>query len=334
MQVKPIPGTLGFTAREDGKIFDPDGKERGTYRNSDGYVTVSVLTEEGIWVTFGVHRLVALAFHLGEQGFERNQVNHRDGELENNHASNLEWVTARENNIHAALICRDNRTPRLIVHYADKPSELALNLWDASYLSGVAPLEIWDCIKENRSTASGVRFVHLPWDGLIPEDLKKNTIPARDEQGRARQTPLKTMDLDTGEIKAFSSFAEAGNYYGVSSSHLYQSIPKSRWDIRVFKKKYLVAYLAEDFPEYNPEKLALARGRGPRDVVAYNVENGQQVITKTAKEAIQLLGLSKKAVTTALAKGQLRVIEGWVLVYLTEPNLKRLKTFVESPVST
>lgn len=46
-----------------------------------------------------VHRLVAMAWCDGYA--EGLQVNHRDGNKLNNHASNLEWVTASRNNAHA-----------------------------------------------------------------------------------------------------------------------------------------------------------------------------------------------------------------------------------------
>lgn len=48
---------------------------------------------------FMVHRLVAEAFLPKRKG--RDYVDHLDGDKQNNHVSNLEWVTMRENNVRA-----------------------------------------------------------------------------------------------------------------------------------------------------------------------------------------------------------------------------------------
>lgn len=53
-------------------------------------------------VTITIHRLVALAFI--ENPLNLPEVNHIDGNKKNNHVNNLEWVTSRENQLHAFKI--------------------------------------------------------------------------------------------------------------------------------------------------------------------------------------------------------------------------------------
>lgn len=49
--------------------------------------------------TYSVHRLVAIAFIPNPEN--KREVNHIDFDTLNNNASNLEWVTAKENKIHS-----------------------------------------------------------------------------------------------------------------------------------------------------------------------------------------------------------------------------------------
>ena len=62
-----------------------------------GYLTVS-LKKNGKYYCFKVHRLVAMAFIPNP--LNHPQVNHMDENKKNNDASNLEWCTARYNNLY------------------------------------------------------------------------------------------------------------------------------------------------------------------------------------------------------------------------------------------
>lgn len=65
---------------------------------SRAYAQVS-LYNKGQNKKFLIHRLVATAFCSNPKN--KNFVNHIDGNKLNNHANNLEWVTASENMVHA-----------------------------------------------------------------------------------------------------------------------------------------------------------------------------------------------------------------------------------------
>jgi hypothetical protein len=68
-------------------------------KNRDGvYYTVS-LSKNSISKSYSVHRLVAETFLNKPEG--KAEVNHKDGNKHNNNLSNLEWVTQKENLIHA-----------------------------------------------------------------------------------------------------------------------------------------------------------------------------------------------------------------------------------------
>ncbi len=67
-------------------------------KNKNGYKRIN-LTVNGVMTGFLVHRLVAEVFVKNPRNLPH--VNHIDGEKLNNHPSNLEWVTHKENIHHA-----------------------------------------------------------------------------------------------------------------------------------------------------------------------------------------------------------------------------------------
>ncbi len=64
----------------------------------NGYVFV-ILSKNGKHFKKIIHRLVSLAFLPNPEN--KPQVNHIDGNKLNNHYTNLEWITASENILHA-----------------------------------------------------------------------------------------------------------------------------------------------------------------------------------------------------------------------------------------
>ena len=70
-----------------------------SYKNFRGYYRVYLSVDGKNYPRF-VHKLVAEAFVPNDE--KKPQINHIDGNKENNNANNLEWVTNQENNIHAS----------------------------------------------------------------------------------------------------------------------------------------------------------------------------------------------------------------------------------------
>ena len=112
--MKDIIGYEGlYGVTRDGKVWSypkPCGSTTGmwmklqlfTNRNNRGrpHVQYTVgLTKCGKRTTLLVHRLIAQAFIPNPEN--KPQINHKDGNPLNNHISNLEWMTASENNEHS-----------------------------------------------------------------------------------------------------------------------------------------------------------------------------------------------------------------------------------------
>lgn len=90
---------MGYKISNDGRVFNKKGDKELYYDiNHKGYKRVT-LFYEGKSKKYFVHRLVAMLYV--ENPNNKNQVNHIDGDKLNNHYTNLEWVTNKENNSHA-----------------------------------------------------------------------------------------------------------------------------------------------------------------------------------------------------------------------------------------
>lgn len=79
--------------------------------NKHGYLTVTLCGDGRKFKSFYVARAIATAFH-GEPPFAGAQVNHIDGCKQNNRATNLEWVTRRQNIDHSIALGLNARGER------------------------------------------------------------------------------------------------------------------------------------------------------------------------------------------------------------------------------
>lgn len=92
-------GRVKSTRRWSGTKFYNREKIMSLHKHkTKGYIYVSISKNNKNY-NLRVHRLVALAFISNPKN--KLQVNHIDGNKENNCVNNLEWVTNKENIIHA-----------------------------------------------------------------------------------------------------------------------------------------------------------------------------------------------------------------------------------------
>lgn len=92
---KDIPWCNSYMVNEDGEVYSKLSNKvlkQGYFR--DGYVKYILHTSEGRKTVKG-HRLVAQTFIPNPNNYP--QVNHKDGNRQNNNIDNLEWCTAQYN---------------------------------------------------------------------------------------------------------------------------------------------------------------------------------------------------------------------------------------------
>ena len=98
--LKAIPGIEGYKASIEGVIYSKRlNRPMKTKVIRSGVEAVEVVCPDGTCKTKAVHRLVAMTFLPNP--LDLPQVDHIDGNKQNNHVSNLRWCTNSENHIHA-----------------------------------------------------------------------------------------------------------------------------------------------------------------------------------------------------------------------------------------
>lgn len=178
-KIKPfaILNNIDFLSGEEWRtIFDPEydikpyyyisnyGRVYSTSRNNGqlrtlvldehGYYRVQLCLNDGSGRYFPVHRLVLYTFGYID-GCEQLQVNHKDTIKTNNHISNLEWCTCKENIRHAveagvfgALACNNSNSTT-----TDEQVDMVCRLWikgktcvEISTITGVSQSNIYNII--------------------------------------------------------------------------------------------------------------------------------------------------------------------------------------------
>lgn len=89
----------GYTIQDDGTIKGKRGNILKPWLQSSGYPVVNIVFKKGTRTTTLVHRIIASKYCPCSDPLA-NDVNHKDGIKTNNAASNLEWITRRQNRNH------------------------------------------------------------------------------------------------------------------------------------------------------------------------------------------------------------------------------------------
>lgn len=122
------------------------------FLNSDGYPIV-VLKKEGRRKTCLVHRLVAI--HFLPNPFNKEQVNHKDGDKQNFHVSNLEWCSAHANTWHRMRYLQPEGVSQWV--YCETLKYYYVSVKEAAYSTGLKESEVLESI-EGTGKVKGFEF--------------------------------------------------------------------------------------------------------------------------------------------------------------------------------
>lgn len=177
MEWKDIKGYEGhYRISDNGDIFSLESnKVLKTMSNKNGYTYIH-LTKGGKKKSFTIHRLVAL--HFCEGYGEDLVVDHIDQNRDNNHCSNLRWISRKENSNNISADTRakvsevSKRNARKVSQMTGRKKRPVISIspdgvekyhgsiMEASRYTGVGNSSIWKALNKGSVLASGYKFKH------------------------------------------------------------------------------------------------------------------------------------------------------------------------------
>ena len=185
--------------------------------DSDGYLRVAIYLDVNKFKNMGIHRLVADTF-LSNPDYETNiVVNHIDGNILNNHISNLEWCTCKDNtrnSINRKTFIRDVKSVKCLDTGETYPSVL-----DASKATGVPYDEVMNSIRNKYRCSHHLTFIY---DGSIDNETNYLINSIRHFNPRTVRVPVDCLDADL----SFNSIKAASDWIHVSPEVFIKNMDK------------------------------------------------------------------------------------------------------------
>ena len=154
-----IPGYEGLYAiTKDGKVWAYRHKGFMAQRKNPGGYLYTGLRKNGKKISYEIHRLVAIAYIQNPKNLP--EVNHKDEDKTNNHASNLEWVTHKENVNHGTRNARMAAT-RFKPVYCVETDKVFPSIKAASQALGIGACGISQTCIGNQKQTHGYHFRFL-----------------------------------------------------------------------------------------------------------------------------------------------------------------------------
>lgn len=172
-------GTVRSLARDvigkDGTSYPFKARVKKHYVNtSTGYLSTS-LWKDNKGKDMYIHRLVAMVFIPNPEN--KPEVNHKDGDVSNPHVSNLEWVTSKENSIHAVqtgLITYTNRlTEEQFLECLHRVIDERVSF---KFLTDYVPYKVPYLSTKLRSIAKKYNIEHLLDESLMEQKIDRARI--------------------------------------------------------------------------------------------------------------------------------------------------------------
>lgn len=182
---KEIKGYEHYQVSDSGEIYSlRSGTILKPDIDKDGYEIYRISNEDNKRKAFKGHRLVALAFIKNPDNLPI--VNHIDGNKRNNHFSNLEWCTSKQNVQHAVdtgLMTSYTRGIEIYDIFRECVVSRFNSYDDLVNITGLSKLSLIDMVYEDKLLYEGFKIVRVNTD-FVDDNLLNNKFINRTINGR------------------------------------------------------------------------------------------------------------------------------------------------------
>lgn len=174
-------------------------------KDKDGYLQVGLYKNKKR-KSFKIHRLVGQHFILNEEN--KPEINHKDGDKQNNNVNNLEWVTSSENSTHAykAGLLKIKKGKENPLHYRFKGSN---NPMFGKTVSEETRMKISESMKRKHAGKKN------PFYGKHHTEESRKLI-SKLTTGANNPKAKKVKCVTTGKI--FDCMVDGAEYYKIKNS--------------------------------------------------------------------------------------------------------------------
>lgn len=191
------------------------------FRTTRGYLKVKLIDQNGNRFNCCIHRLVATVFIPNPENLP--QINHKDGNKENNHVKNLEWCTGIYNQWHKyAFGLANNCGEVLEIRQYSKDGNIILDYQSAKEAfrqTQINDSQILDCCKRKYGAKTAGGYL---WRYCCDDELKDLSIKERkaaiETFLKKTNTPDKIKEWRENTPRGFQTRARCARELGLAKS--------------------------------------------------------------------------------------------------------------------